>query len=178
MDSYQDGGSSMDSTIFTPQSSVMSERSECSKEATKKGTRFDGSSVPWPDATYIITERPSGCVITLRDGVILLEKPGKRSGGSIYWECIEKDGWLGFRSPASGKYLGHDMSGKLVCDGPRLHRWERFCVRSRPNEGYILLMPHWEDLWPVFYSVEHGRNVLRKAEKPVAAGLVWEFVKV
>ena len=54
------------------------------------GAKPSSSSVPWPDFTFIIRSVSSGHVITLRDGQIVLARPGGR--GSIYWACMETKG--------------------------------------------------------------------------------------
>lgn len=44
--------------------------------------KLSTSSVPWPNSTFIIRSVSSGDVITLRDGKIILDRPG--SIGSIH----------------------------------------------------------------------------------------------
>lgn len=139
------------------------------------GTKPSSSSVPWPGSTFIIRSVDSGYVITLLDGQIVLEPPGGR--GSIHWACVESKGWLGFQNPVSGKFLGHDRNGILYCSAMRHQGWENFCVRMRPEGGYVLLMTHFERLWYVGSKVEHGVEKLAKVEN-MDNGIVWEFVKV
>ena len=132
------------------------------------------ASVPCPSSTFMIRSIPSENVITLQGGQILLAKPG--SVGNSYWECVESDGWLGFRDPGSGRFLGHDRSGKLCCVAPQHHGWEHFCVRHKPEGGYSLLMRHWDKLWQVGIAEEEGVEKLAKIED--SKGLTWEFSKV
>ena len=48
----------------------------------------------------------------------------------------------------------------------------------RPEGGYVLLMTHFEKLWPVGIKVQQGVETLAKIENEVSDGIVWEFVKV
>lgn len=135
------------------------------------------SSVPWPGSTFIIQSAASGEVITLRDGKIALASP---SGcDSIYWDCVETKGWLGFRNIASGLFLGHNKNSGIWCVAQRHQGWENFCVMARPEGGYVLLMKHGEKkLWPVGIRMEEGIKTLAKMENGICEGTVWEFVKV
>jgi hypothetical protein len=134
------------------------------------------SSIPWPGSTFILRCVSSGHVLTLLDGEIKLAPAGNR--GSIHWNCIETKGWLGFQNPVSGRYLGHDAQGKLIASAGRHQGWENFCVRLRPEGGYVLLMTHFERLWPVGMKLERGVENLAKVEGGSTDGIVWEFVKV
>lgn len=134
-------------------------------------------SVSWPDFTYIITDT-SGVAIALRDGKVCLTRPGSRDSGSIHWECVQKDGWLGFRNPISGTYLGHDKAGKLICSATQQKGWEHFCVRAMPGGGYVLLMKHWGELRPVSCILEQGVEALARVENNSTGGLVWRFTEV
>jgi hypothetical protein len=134
-------------------------------------------SVPWPDSTFIIRSVASGQVMTLLDGQIVLAPLGGR--GSIHWECVENKGWLGFRNLVTGKFLGHNgKRGGLCCSAGHYQDWEKFCVRKRPEGGYIMLMTHWGDLWPVGMKVEQEVETLAKIENRASDGVVWEFIKV
>ncbi|KFZ15316.1 hypothetical protein V502_05685 [Pseudogymnoascus sp. VKM F-4520 (FW-2644)] len=132
------------------------------------------ASVPWPGSTFIIRSISSGRVITLLDGQIVLAPPGGR--GSIHWVCEETKGWLGFQNLASGRFLGHNMKGRLCCSVERHLGWENFCARGRPEGGYVLLMTYWESLWQVGSFIEGGVEKLGKIEG--SDGIVWNFVKV
>jgi len=132
--------------------------------------------VPWPSSTFIIRCVSSGHVITLLDGQIQLTQPGGR--GSIHWACTETKGWLGFRNTISGKFLGHDVKGRLCCLAERHQGWEYFCVRMRPEGGCVLLMTHYERLWHVGIKEEQGVEKLAKIGDGGSDGIVWEFVKV
>jgi hypothetical protein len=140
-------------------------------------SRVSASSVPWPGSTFIIKSAASGEVITLRDGKIALALPSDL--GSIYWDCVETKGWLGFRNIATGLFLGHDKNFGIWCVARGHQGWENFCVMARPEGGYVLLMRHGRDkLWPVGIRMEEGIKMLAKIENSVSEGTVWEFVKV
>jgi hypothetical protein len=134
------------------------------------------SSVPWPGSTFLIRDVETGYLITLQDGQIILGQPGGR--GSIHWQCVETKGWLGFRNTVSGRYLGHDQGGRLRCSAERHQGWENFCVRLRPEGGYVLLMTHFERLRHVGVKVHNGIQRLGKLGDGGSDGIVWEFVKV
>jgi len=140
------------------------------------GDKPNSSAVPWPGSTFIIRSAVTGQVITLRDGQIVLDQPGDR--GSIRWACVENKGWIGFQNPVSGKFLGHDSQGRLRCEAVRHQGWENFCVRMKPEGGFILLMTHFERLWQVGIKVEQSGERLAKIENGETDGIVWEFVKV
>lgn len=138
--------------------------------------RISSSSVPWPGSTFIIRSVASGDVLTLRDGKIILARPG--SFGSIHWACVETKGWFGFRDPVSSRFLGHGSKGRLCCAAERHQGWENFCVRLTPEGGYVLLMSHYERLWHVGTIVEQGVEKLAKIGEKMSDAIVWEFVKV
>lgn len=140
------------------------------------GARPSSCSVPWPGSTFLIRSASSGRVITLLDGQIVLARPGSR--GSIHWACVESKGWLGFQNPVSGRFLGHDARGRLRCSADRQQGWENFCVRMRPDGGYVLLMTHFERLWHLGINLDQGMEKLAKIENGASDGIVWEFVKV
>ncbi|TID25647.1 hypothetical protein E2P81_ATG03437 [Venturia nashicola] len=139
---------------------------------------------PWPGSTYMIRSTSPGTagqVITLLEGRIVLAKPGSR--GSSQWDCIEKNGWLGFRNPVSGKLLGHDEPGWLRCVVDQHRDWEYFCVRMKPDGGFVLLLRNGEkaeSLCQVGVKVEKGKKAhegkLAKIQR--GDGIVWEFIKV
>ena len=140
------------------------------------GARPSSSSVPWPGSTFIIRSVSSGHVITLLDGQIVLTQPSGR--GSIHWACVETKGWLGFQNPVSGRFLGHDVKGRLCCSATRHQGWENFSVRMRPEGGYVLLMTHFERLWHVGTKVDQGVEQLAKIWDGASDGIIWEFIKV
>ena len=132
------------------------------------------TSVPWPGSTFIISARGSGKVIsiTLVDGNIALEVHGSK--GSQHWECVQSNGWIGFKSPVSGKYLGYDGAGNLVARADKHHAWEHFCPRQHPQGGYVLFMRNWNDLWPVGMKSEEENKLARLKDSEIR----WEFTRV
>lgn len=133
------------------------------------------STVPRPGFTFIIRSVSCGRVITLRDGQIVLTQPG--GCGSVHWACVETNGWLGFQNVASGKFLGHDIMGRLRCSAEQHSGWERFHVRPRREGDYILLMTNWDHLWPVGIKVEQGVEYLAKINEAGSGGAIWEFIE-
>lgn len=134
------------------------------------------SSVPGPGFTFIIRSVSCGRVITLLDGQIVLTQPD--GCGSIHWACVETKGWLGFQNLVSGKFLGHNIHGRLCCSAERHWGWERFEVRQRREGDYVLLMTNYEDLWPVGIKVEQGVEYLAKINEGGSGGIIWEFIEV
>lgn len=154
-------------TVLTPSTTTIAERDVIKLE----------SSVPQAGKVFILHDHKTGRVLTLLDGHVSLQPPG--TPGSAYrWMCEEREGWLGFKNIASGTYLGHNFWGD-VCAAAHQHMgWENFCVRIQPNGGYVLLMTHWAQLWPLKQKDEGGMQKLLKAEAPVKDGNVWVFVEV
>lgn len=140
------------------------------------GPEPSSSLVPWPGTTFIIRSVSSRHMLTLLDGQVVLTQPDGL--GSNHSACVETKGWLGFRNSVSGKFLGHNRKGWLCCSADQHQEWEKFCVRVRPEGGYVLLMTHWERLWHVGTKVEQGVEKLAKVGDGGSGGIVWEFAKV
>jgi len=105
-----------------------------------------------------------------------MARPGGR--GSIHWSCEETKGWLGFRSPISGKYLGHNKQGRFSCFAKGHYEWEYFSPRMSPDGGYVLLMTHWERLWYVEVVEQDGVRKPAKTDRGMQYATIWEFIKV
>lgn len=115
-------------------------------------------------------------IITLLKEQIVLAPPG--SLGSPHWECVETDGWLGFRNIASYGFLGRNDQWLLCCSVKWHREHEKFHIRSRPEGGFVLLMTHWWKLRPVGIKEEKGQQKLAMIENGNTSGIVWEFVEV
>jgi hypothetical protein len=143
------------------------------------GTYPDAFSVPWPGSTFIIRSVSCGKVITLLEGKIMLAPLGGR--GSIHWDCVETNGWLGFRNPITNRFLGHDgKRGRegLQCEAKEHQTFENFGVRRRPDGGYIMQMIHYHALWPVGIRAVPEGEILAKIENGGADVIAWEFIRV
>lgn len=172
---HDDAASSSSASIyaaFTPPSTVADDFRD---NQTNKNAVIP-LSFPWPGPTFIIRSVSSGQVITLRDGQIMLTQPGGR--GSSHWRCVENKGWLGFQNIVSGKFLGHDIYGKVRCESDFHQGWEYFSIRMMPDRGCVLLMTNWERLWPVGIVVEDDVEKLAKVGDGGVDVLVWEFIRV
>ena len=95
--------------------------------------------IPQPGKTYTINKKGSDTVVTLVDGTNVAMRCWEGLP-SQKWECVEKDGWLGFVSRAStthdrGAYLGHDGNENLICSVPHHREWEHFQVVLH-DEGF------------------------------------------
>ncbi|KAE9970336.1 hypothetical protein BLS_004971 [Venturia inaequalis] len=172
------------STIYTPKTPPETIAGDARQEDEQINEKASPFSAPWPGSTYMIRSTSPGTagqVITLLEGQVVLAKPGSR--GSTQWDCIEKDGWLGFRNPVSGKLLGHDEPGRLRCVVDQHRDWEYFCVRMKPEGGFVLLLRNGgrgESLWQVGVKVEKGKKAHegKLAKIQNGNGIVWEFIKV
>ncbi|KAL5408951.1 hypothetical protein PMIN03_006215 [Paraphaeosphaeria minitans] len=158
-------------TVYTP---APSEKTEYFKERTSADLQENTSSVPQPGKTFLVRERKSGLLLTLLDGVVSLH-PAGNLGSAYHWSCHERKGWLGFKSVAAGRWLGHDLANTLQATAAHHQGSESFCLRFMPKGGYVLLMKQWDQLWPVKKKQENG---VQKAEAPTNHRLVWEFVAV
>lgn len=135
---------------------------------------------PWKGCTYIIQYSKTGEALTLLDGQVVLEKPG--GCGHFKWHCVETEGWMGFRNPISGKYLGED-NGELVCMVGHHLSCEHFIAQPVPDGGYLLLMRQDGKGWGFgeklrVVGLKHFGSEKRLAKVEVADGIVWDFVKV
>ncbi|KAM7198393.1 hypothetical protein V8F20_006154 [Naviculisporaceae sp. PSN 640] len=166
------------------------------------------NAVPYPGETFIIIHKASGRPITLlEDGSLQLDKhrvyfaccspalgraSAASSRSSIHWLCVERNGWLGFRSVRNGKYIGQSIRPNSRMDievtSPHHKAWEYFCARRHPQGGYLLQSPIEDSsgkiepwlctLWKmeVCWSGSDragGKLVLRED-----GGALWEFVRV
>ena len=164
-------------SIATPPETVASENTDKEKTAPSNAIESDA---PWPGSTYIISSTSTNQVLTLRNGEVILAAPGGR--GSIHWDCVEVNGWLGFRNSVSGcllTYFPHNKN-KIGCSVKKLADWEKIALRPKPGGGYVLMMTFWEGLRPIGTVIENGKTKLAKLDNdPEAqAGLVLRFIKV
>ncbi|KAI5862988.1 hypothetical protein GGS23DRAFT_46961 [Durotheca rogersii] len=160
---------------FTPPTTAASDGLPDYEAASFTGlsdTRTREETVPHPGATYIIRDPATRRLLTIVGGQLRLEHHAGDRGG-YHWDCVETKGWLGFRNPAFGVFLGHDGHGRIIASA-RLHRpWEYFCVRRHKQGGYLLLSRWFDDLWKLDKGSD-GRTIVRQAE----GGLAWEFERV
>lgn len=158
-------------TIYTPTTPPETIATSHPEDDSHFDPTKPSSSIPWPGSTFILRNPSSGRVLTLLDGQVVLASPGGR--GCIYWACVESKGWLGFKNISSGKYLGHNVFGDIICGAGEHQGWENFCVRMNPEGKFVLLLTHWEKLW----FVTAGTDALWKCPERGDA-VIWEFVKV
>lgn len=131
---------------------------------------------PQPGRTWLIRAVPSGEVITLHGGRIILSQ--QPAGRASHWDCVKTGGWLGFRNGVSGAYLGRDWWLQFRCSAGWHQMWERFDIRERPEGvGSVLLMEHW-GLKRVGVKVDGGVKNLAVIDDWDVDEMVWEFVEV
>ncbi|KAK4159579.1 hypothetical protein QBC43DRAFT_221653 [Cladorrhinum sp. PSN259] len=138
-------------------------------------------SVPCPGKIFAITDANSKHALALLDGELKFVEYSHKNqmrGGCWLWNCVEQNGWLGFRNVASGTYLGHDGKGVLTAVKKHHKSYEQLCVRQDPEErGYIFLMAVWDKLGKVG-MVGSGQNATWRMAVDVTKPMVWKFVKV
>ncbi|KAI1768390.1 hypothetical protein GGR53DRAFT_477965 [Hypoxylon sp. FL1150] len=168
-----DSASVADSTTagdFTPpQSASMADDFEDYLDSLSLDNK---TAAPWPGNTYIIRDPDSQRQITLVRGQLRLA-PHLGNQGGYHWECIEKDGWLGFRSPSDHLHIGHDNRRNFIASAKDHRPWEFFNTRAHPNGGHILLVVHGWQQWKMAISKD-GRQLVETMDE----GTAWEFVKV
>lgn len=135
--------------------------------------------VPSPGKSFMITDRTCEHALSLQSGNLkligLANANNFGTAGCWVWECVENNGWLGFKNWASGTYLGHNGSQIMWAERKHHKGHEQFCVRQ-VDGGYVLLMESWGKLGKVA-AVDEKRDPKWKVVlegKPV----VWNFVKV
>lgn len=162
---------SVESTIFTPPST---EKLDDFEERTTQEDEEHAFSVPQPGKTFLLRKRTSGNLLTLLNGAVRLFPPGI-PGSAYHWSCHEREGWIGFKNVATGKWLVFNNERTLHANATHHQDWESFFMRSMPEGGYVLLMRHWNVLWPLKRT---GSDKLGKVKAPVKQGLVWDFIEV
>ncbi|RYO82781.1 hypothetical protein DL766_009636 [Monosporascus sp. MC13-8B] len=132
-------------------------------------------TVPWPGNTFVIRERATGRAIALVDGKLRLKDWDWDYAGDrgTHWVCELKDGWLGFRNPVSGTYIGHDDRGNFRATVSHHQAWEYFCATRHPEGGYLLLKRHGDTLRKM--AVDMGGD---KFYETTDQGTIWEFLKL
>jgi hypothetical protein len=140
------------------------------------GEHDSRSEIPCHGSTYIIRAVSSEDVMTLLDGNVVLAPLGTH--GSIYWTCIEKQGWFGFRNCSSHMFICHDGNGRLRCTAQENSGWRQFTVTPLPKGGYIMQMLDWWTLRPIVINPEKGLQKLGRTGDKMSEGVVWEFLKV
>jgi hypothetical protein len=180
-------------TNFTP--SIDSDQETAKDASTSNSVIRLESSVPWASSDFIIRDAASEKVLIFQKGDIRL---GDVGGNYTYrWRCVEKDGWFGFRDPASHMFLGHDHQGIIRCQAGHHRAWEEFCMRSVPSGGYNLLVKHYNQLRPVgleqpkvpdsiWVTIEKSGMSMAEQVKDKnlaqvedwAHAIVWQFIEV
>jgi hypothetical protein len=134
------------------------------------------SWVPSHGSTVIIRSISCGNVITLLDGHTVLAPLGGR--GSMYWTCVESEGWFGFRNRVSDKFLCHGWDARLKCSAQQHDGWRHFTITPVPKGGYIMQMLDWWTLRPIVVNAENGLQKLGRTGNKLSEGIVWEFIEV
>ncbi|KAI4859209.1 hypothetical protein F4820DRAFT_177407 [Hypoxylon rubiginosum] len=152
--------STSSSGMATPTDTMTSDNSidDLQSMTSQNDGRID--TPPYPGRTFAIRERESGRLITLIDGDIRLEYCTGEQGG-WHWRCAEDKGWLTFRSPVSGQYIG----GNAIR--------QRFCAREHSQGGYELLSRRDDELVKIHIGKDN-RSLIRRA----GGETLWDFEEV
>ncbi|RYP46955.1 hypothetical protein DL769_011353 [Monosporascus sp. CRB-8-3] len=135
-----------------------------------------GSTLPQPGKSYAIHEysvyedfqgqKGSSNALTVSNTDVMIQKWEWQP--TQEWECVEKDGWLGFICRAStagkrGAYLGYNAKEYLVCTAQYQDKWEHFLVEGVDggNQGYWLKMRKEDHLAFVGIVEHHWTKMLR-----------------
>ncbi|CAI6337933.1 unnamed protein product [Periconia digitata] len=103
-------------------------------------------SKPAAGAVFMIEQVSTGHLVTLLNGEVqVIPKDELPTATASHWQCVEKDGWFGFRESASYRYLGIDSGAELehellVCKNKNHTRHGMFQVREVGERTYQLLM--------------------------------------
>lgn len=140
-------------TTLMPRSKMALRLSESSLYGSAGDLYQDRDDTPTAKSTYLILHQPTNLALTLVGGKFTLHKVPFMLGDehsvagkcNWHWECVETDGWFGFRNAASGRYIGHDgvkkgvgseqSSGSYLVTAPKHGVFERLvCVRAGCGE--------------------------------------------
>ncbi|KAI2631493.1 hypothetical protein GGS26DRAFT_591365 [Hypomontagnella submonticulosa] len=139
--------------------------------------------LPRPGQTYIIRDPTSGRQITLVGGILRLEHHLGDQGG-YHWECIEENGWLGFRNPVGHLHIGcnadqpahyynrPDTLGFLIATAQSHGNNECLTTTGGPGGGQLLLFRLGKML--VQLGIDRETDELILAKK----GTEWDFILV
>lgn len=151
-------------------------------------TYYSRFSCPWNGGTYLICDRESRLVITLKGGHLGLRPREEEQIGdshrpdrSSLWHCVEDESmWLGFYNDASGRFIGHGggwwREWKFVAEAERHDQWEWFCARQHPDGGHILLVKHWHKLLPMAVGGKKNKELVVDYED--RKGTAWDFIRI
>ena len=98
-------GSSIDTTI-TPPETIPPDLTDDNDGPSRCVSYLSSCLIPNPGSTFIIRSVSSRNITTLLKEQVVLSPPG--SHGSPHRECVETDGWLGFRNIALYGFLGRN----------------------------------------------------------------------
>lgn len=165
----------------TPESTTAQSDGITSGAASTVGFNAYPDDVPCPGKTYKIQHRKTGRLITLEEGEVRLRRPeDTEAAGGWHWVCAERNGWLGFRSPVSATYMGHNKKGGIGAKQPHHKSHESFCVRRHPDEGYVILVQYIDELQQIRAGESGSLVVSASARKtfPDTQWSLWLFEEV
>ncbi|KAK4222427.1 hypothetical protein QBC38DRAFT_504031 [Podospora fimiseda] len=107
------------------------------------GHHTTANSIPRANKRFILTDQTSKYALALQNGnLIYVERAAMSTiiGACWLWDCVEKNGWLGFKNAVSGGHLG--VQDGVVKAHNRLHEKGSW-LYVRPEltgQGYLLLV--------------------------------------
>ncbi|RYP14361.1 hypothetical protein DL765_006406 [Monosporascus sp. GIB2] len=162
----------------TPSHTVVSDNADYLGQDKRPdyGVSTFAETVPLPGNTYVIRARDSGRAITIVNRELQLMEWDCAGDKSSHWECEERGGWLAFKNPVGGKYIGHNGNGVFHAQAEWHLLWESFCTMKHPEGGFLLLNRGWW-WWSPLQKMdvdESGRKLVHNSNR----GTVWEFLKL
>lgn len=148
---------------------------------------YSSLSCPFKGGRFVILERESGRVITLRKGKLVLCLEGNEHDidsyryGPSHWDCVENEHlWFGFENVASGKFIGHNdkkqHEWRFIAEASAHEEWEWFCTRAHPNGGHILLVKHNNGFLPMKAGGAGNRELV--VDDKEKKGTRWDFIRI
>ncbi|KAK8019155.1 hypothetical protein PG990_004293 [Apiospora arundinis] len=168
--------------IPTPAASLIEGDGDRVKSSTIFGDEiWDGNrfpAVPWPDNTYIISEKASGRPIVCdENGRVFLGDPATSMPAANLnsrWICVGSNNHMGFQNPRTGCYLGHDNKDGMQARIKVMNDWEHIIARPHPEGGYQLLSKVWWHTLKLIMVGEDGKSLVRR----IHGTSLFEFQKV
>lgn len=128
---------------------------------TSTASKFERVEIcPEPGGTFVLSTINTNRILVLKYGQLCLAEEPTEAYGSL-WQCVEKDGWLGFRNTVSGTYIGHNNCRPRSPKEGISYTWrfqgsaskhtdcEFLQVRRHRSGGYSLWVKHYDKLFPM-----------------------------
>lgn len=134
------------------------------------------SAIPWAHSIYMILETTTKKCITIENKKIVLRdfSSAELPKANNSWLCLEKDGYLGFQNPATGRFLGRNGHRKIHADASHFKGYEMFAPRKHTNGAYMMMMAADNFKLRMMCLDENGEELVDRDH----GCTTWEFYKV